>query len=314
MKLKQLKVENFRCFKYEATIDLDDLVVVVGRNDAGKSSLFDALDIFFEGKAAPDREDLCVYTRDSTVRITCVFSDLPSQVVIDVQHTTDLASEYLLNDEGFLEITKTYDCGLLKPKPSEVLARAIHPTAESYEDLHTLSNAKLKARAKKLGVDLDVVNQTINREIRKAIWSHAEDLQEREVEIPIKEDARKIWDQLKKALPVFALFKADRPSTDQDAEAQDPMKAAVKEAIQAQKQTLDQIAARVKSEVQEIANRTVDKISEMDPELAKELTPRVSNKPWHNLFSVSLTGDEDIPINKRGSGNTEIGAFELLSR
>ena len=307
MKLEQLKVENFRCFKDEVTIDLGDLVVVVGRNDAGKSSLFDALDIFFEGKAAPDRDDPYIKSDDSTVRITCVFSELPSEILIDAQHTTSLASEYLLNSKGFLEVTKVYNCGLSKPKLLEVEARAIHPTADDYGDLHLLTNARLKARARTLKVDVSVVNQTINSEIRKAIWSHAEDLQMREIHMPIiKEDARKIWDQLKKSLPVYALFKADRPSTDQDAEAQDPMKAAVKEAIQAQKQTLDQIAERVKAQVQQIANRTVEKIKEMNPDLAQELTPRVSNKNWDTLFSVSLTGDEDIPINKRGSGTRRL--------
>ena len=306
MKLEQLKVENFRCFKDEVTIDLDDLVVVVGRNDAGKSSLFDALDIFFEGKAAPDREDPCVHSNDSTVRITCVFDDLPSEIIIDSQHATTLDSEHLLNREGFLEVTKVYDCDRSRPRLSEVQARAIHPTAEGYNDLHLLTNARLKARAKSIGIDLTVVNQTVNSEIRKAIWSHADDLQESEIQVPIKGDADKIWNQLKKSLPVYALFKADRPSTDQDAEAQDPMKAAVKEAIQAQKQKLDQIAESVKAEVQEIANRTVEKIKEMDPDLAQELTPRVSNKNWDTLFSVSLTGDEDIPINKRGSGTRRL--------
>ena len=306
MKLEQLKVENFRCFKDEFTIDLDDLVVVVGRNDAGKSSLFDALQIFFEEKSAPDREDLSVQSDETEIRITCVFSDPPPQIVIDAQYPTSLSSEYLLNSEGFLEIAKVYNCNLSKPRLLEVRARAIHPSAEYYSDLHQLKISQLRTRAKSLGVDLSAVDQTISSEIRKAIWSHAQDLLKRESQIPIKEDAKKIWEQLKKSLPVYALFKADRPSTDQDAEAQDPMKAAIKEAINAQSKSLDQIAERVKDEVQKIANRTVEKIGEMNPELAKELTPRVSNKNWHTLFSVSLTGDEDIPINKRGSGTRRL--------
>lgn len=127
------------------------------------------------------------------------------------------------------------------------------------------------------------------------------------MDVELKAEAAKaIWDQLKKHLPVYAVFKSDRPSTDQDAEAQDPMKAAVKEAIKAQEDTLNEIANKVKAEVQEIANRTVEKIREMNPELAQQLTPRVSNKNWDSLFSVNLTGDEDIPINKRGSGTRRL--------
>ena len=306
MKLRQLKLQNFRCYKDEVVIDFDDLAVLVGRNDAGKSSLFDALDIFFEGKSTPDREDRCVHSDDPSVRITCVFSNLPSKIVIDAQHTTDLASEHLLNGEGLLEISKVYDCNLARPKLSKILAKAVHPTEDEYGDLLLLTNSALKQRANSLGVDLSGVHQTVNSELRQAIWSHADDLHEQLSDVEIKAEADKIWNQLKKSLPIYALFKADRPSTDQDAEAQDPMKAAVKEAIQAQKDTLDQVAARVKEEVQEIANRTVEKIKEMNPELANELTPIVSNRNWDTLFSVNLTGDEDIPINKRGSGTRRL--------
>ena len=307
MKLKQLKLSNFRCYRDETVVDLDELVVFVGRNDAGKSTLFEALDIFFEGKSAPDRDDVSVNSDTSRVTITCVFSEVPSEIVIDAQHITDLASEHLLNAKDRLEISKVYDCGLARPKLSSVYARAMHPSVPGYDDLLSLTNNQLKQRAASLHVELDGINQSVNTELRRAIWAHADDLQLQEIEVELKsEAAKKIWDQLKKSLPVFALFKSDRPSTDQDAEAQDPMKAAVKEAIRAQEDILNEIAESVKSEVQEIANRTVAKIQEMDPDLAKELTPRVSTKNWDTLFSVNLTGDEDIPINKRGSGTRRL--------
>ena len=306
MKLKQLKLRNFRCYKDEIVIDFDELVVLVGRNDAGKSSLFDALDIFFEGKAAPDREDVCVHSDDSQVHITCVFSEVPPEIVIDAQHTTDLASEHLLNNEGLLEITKVYDCGLARPKLAKVFTRAAHPTAYHFNDLLSLTNTNLKQRANSLGIDLNDINQTVNTELRRAIWAYADDLQKQETDIELKADAEKIWNQIKKSLPVYALFKSDRPSTDQDVEAQDPMKTAIKEAIKAQEESLNQIVEKVKADVQEIANLTVEKIKEMDPELAHHLTPRISNKNWDTLFSVDLTGDEDIPINKRGSGTRRL--------
>jgi len=307
MRLTQLKMTNFRCYKGEITVELDDLVVFVGKNDSGKSSLFDALNIFFEGKAAPDADDACVHSEDGNVRIACVFDDVPSELVIDAQHPTDLVAEHLLSNNGLLEIVKVYNCSLAKPKCSGVYARAAHPTTDGYADLLSLTNAKLKQRANSLGVDLSNVNQTVNTELRRAIWEHSDDLQCEEVDVELKAEAAKaMWDQLKKYLPVYAVFKSDRSSTDQDAEAQDPMKAAVKEAIRAQETTLNDIAERVKAEVQEIANRTVEKIREMNPELASQLTPRVSNKNWDTLFSVNLTGDEDIPINKRGSGTRRL--------
>ncbi len=307
MRLVNLRLSHFRGYKEETTVDLGDLIVFIGRNDSGKSSLLDAMNIFFND-LVPEQDDLCVHATDQKVGITCVFDDFPIQIVIDEQYPTDLATEYLLNQSGQFEVKKVFTCtGTGKVKAASIYALAYHPTSDRYNDLLSLSNAKLKQRARDLGVDLTDVNQTINTSLRRAIWNHASDLERQRIEIELKsEAAEKIWEQLKKYLPLFALFKSDRPSTDQDSEAQDPLKSAIKEAIRSQEETLNVIAQRVKQEVQNIANKTVEKIAEMNPELARELTPRVTNKNWDSLFSVSLTGDNDIPINKRGSGTRRL--------
>ncbi|MBI3292228.1 MAG: ATP-binding protein, partial [Elusimicrobia bacterium] len=306
MRLKQLKVTNFRCFENETVVDLDNLTVFIGKNDSGKSSLFDATDIFINESRLPESDDCCIHTKSTTVRIACVFDSLPKELVIDEQHPTDLVSEYLLNSNGDLEIAKEYECSG-KSKLVGVFARANHPTASNCNDLLTLTNTKLKQRASELRVDVSGVNQTINTELRRAIWARVGDVQCQETDVELKSEAAgKIWEQLKKYLPVFALFKSDRPSTDQDAEAQDPMKAAIKEAVKALEGPLNAITEQVAKEVQEIANRTVEKIREMNPELASQLTPRISSKKMDSMFSVSLTGDEDIPINKRGSGTRRL--------
>ncbi len=307
MKLVKLRLSNFRCYKDTTTVEIDNLTVFIGRNDSGKSSLLDALDIFFNDKAAPDKDDACVHGSDSVVRIACVFDDLPSDLVIDTQHPTDLASEHLLNPDGHLEIVKVYDCNRTKPICTGVFACAEHPTAEKYTDLLSLTNSKLKKLAVDLGVNLSTVNQTVNADLRRAIWGHANDLELQDTNVPLKlEAAKAIWEQLKRSLPIFALFRSDRPSTDQDAEAQDPMKVAIKEAIKVQIDILEAVTKKVTSEVQKIANSTIDKIRDMDPALASQLTPRVTAKKWDTLFSVSLTGDEDIPVNKRGSGTRRL--------
>jgi hypothetical protein len=40
----------------------------------------------------------------------------------------------------------------------------------------------------------------------------------------------------------------------------------------------------------------------MDVGLATQLNPQIGVKKWESLFNESITGDEDIPINKRGGG------------
>jgi len=302
MRLRTVRLRNFRCYKDETSFDINDLTVFAGRNDVGKSTVFDALNIFFEeGKI--DADDACVNGDKKDVGIICEFDDLPEELVIDADYATSLENEHLLNENGLLEIHKIYDGSLKTPKLKAILAVAMHPSNEACNDLLLLKNKDLKDRAKKFEINLDGIDQKINSQLRQAIWANIPDLQFGRSEIPLdKDEAKKVWDQLKKYMPNYALFKSDRQSTDQDDEAQDPMKTAIKEAIKSQQEELDIIEEGVKAQVQVLAEKTVNKLQEMNPELANQLTPRFSTPSWANVFKVSLTGDDEVPINKRGSG------------
>ena len=308
MKLIEIRLRNFRCYKDEICVPVDELTAIIGKNDSGKSSIFDALDIFFENQEL-EAGDVCVYGEDKDVWITCVFGYPPETLVLDVDHPTTLQQEHLLNKQGHLEIVKWYNGALKTPKLSGVYLKALHPSADGLGDLLSLKNRGLKDRLESLGIDDAGVNKSINPDIRQRIWEARKDLlqiTERliaiDVDLETGNEAKRIWPELKKYLPCFALFKSDRKSTDQDDEAQDPMKAAVKEALKKQEEQLSEITRLVKEQVTAIANATVEKLREMDPELANALNPTVVTKKWDSLFSVSLTDENQIPINKRGSG------------
>lgn len=306
MRLIEVKLTNFRGYANETSIKIDQLTVLVGRNDAGKSSIFDALDIFFND-ATIEREDSCVRTESTDVRIACVFDDLPDSIIIDEQFPTTLQAEYLLRMDGKMEIIKTYDCSAAKGKLSGVYAKSLHPTAARIDDLLSLKLTELRTKAQQRGVDLTNVNQAAKAPMRQAIWNSETDLQLQECEVSLKkESAKDAFDQIQKHMPLYALFKSDRASTDQDAEAQDPLKTAIKEAIRRRENELNAVIADIRTELESVAARTVDKIREMSPDLANHLHPAVKNKSWDSLFNVTLTGEDDIPINKRGSGTRRL--------
>lgn len=158
--------------------------------------------------------------------------------------------------------------------------------------------------------DIPCVDRTKNAEMRKAIWKHfANDLQFSTTEIDVsKNDAKSIWDKLQCYLPVFSLFQSDRKNTDSDNEVQDPLKNAVKEILSDDilVETLSSIAKTVESKLNEVASKTLEKLREMDSDVANSLSPVIptaSSLKWADVFKgVSITGDHDIPINKRGSG------------
>jgi len=302
MRLVELRLRNYRCYKDEISIRFDDLTALVGKNDAGKSTIMEALDIFFN-ESLPDQDDACKHGQANDLCISAVFSELPDSIVLDQDFATSLADEYLLNAGGFLEVHKIFNGSLAKPKLTCIKVIAQHPTAQDANDLHLLTNADLKKRAADVKADTSTVDKKVNAQLRAAIRKAVGDLKVQKTDVFLHEgNATSFWKGLQAHLPVFALFRADRSSTDQDPEAQDPLNAAIKEALRQQEADLNKIQAFVEQEVKKVADLTVKKLQEMDPRLASTLNPEFSMKPWTTLFKVSITGDSNIPINKRGSG------------
>ena len=315
MFLKEVILKDFRGYQGEHRISLEKLTAFIGKNDAGKSSIFDALAIFFEHPLCKiDVNDICVHaTNVYEVRIGCTFTNFPEQIVIDSTSTTSLSSEYLLNSDGDLEIHKVYEYSSGTLKKPKIIAIANHPTANGCCDLLVKKNPDLKRILQSLSIDNSVDSRS-NVALRQAIWRTYDDLRLQQTDIRLdKEDAKTVWDQLSKYLPEYALFRADRPSTDEDAEVQDPLKIAIKQAIKEVQVELEIVKDKVKSRAIEVAERTLEKLSDFDNALASQLNPFFKTDPkWDGLFKLSLTDDDDIPINKRGSGVRRLVLFSFF--
>ena len=83
MKIKSMKIKNFRGYSDEIIVNFDDLTVIVGKNDVGKSTILEALDIFFndgKGVIKIDQTDVNIAKSKNgeyeTVISIC-FRDLP---------------------------------------------------------------------------------------------------------------------------------------------------------------------------------------------------------------------------------------------
>ncbi len=305
MRLLQMKLKNFRGYKNETILNIGDITSIIGKNDVGKSTLLEALEIFFNNKVVKIEQDDCnVHSSGVPVEITCVFDRHSQELIIDSTSKTTLSEECLLNNENNLEIVKRYNCSNKTPKES-IFVKAYHPFVADLADLLQLKKADLKKRAEKVGADLSNVDERSNVALRKAIRDAIPDEEKNYQLIDIdlsKEDGKQIWDKLLVELPVFAIFQSDRKSQDDDSEVQDPMKIAVQEALKTVQSEMDAIKDKVEKFALDVAERTLKKLNEMSPELASSLNPRFKAEPKYDGFKLSLTGDSDIPINKRGSG------------
>src|SRR5690554_42046 len=310
MRLLKIKLKNFRSYNDQVELSIGDLTTLVGKNDIGKSSILEALDIFFnKGKGAikMDKDDVnkkCLSNDDTETEIALTFDQFPSSIVIDSTNETSLDDEYLLNSENYLEIIKRYKNG----GSEKVFIKSNHPSNENCSDLLLKKQKDLQKIIQEQEIECE--NKTRNAVMRTAIWNHYSDdlnLQETEIDVT-KGDTKSIWDKLENYLPLYSLFQSDRKNSDGDNEVQDPLSEAVKQIMNNEEiqETLAQVAEKVESKLTEVAGLTLDKLREMNPEIADSLNPVIppsDSLKWNDVFKkVSIAGDEDIPINKRGSG------------
>lgn len=318
MKIKSVAIENFRGYQQKTVVFFENLTAIVGRNDIGKSTIIEALDIFFhdgKGLIKLDKGDINKTGEKSgntDITISVCFTELPLSVVIDSSNETTLADEYLLNKDGYLEVSKTFKNAATTATGMKVTIRAYHPTNPSCAGLLQKKQNDLISIAERLGVECE--DKRKNACLRKAIWNKynsSDDLNLDEIEIDVNSkdsDIKAIWGKLQSFLPYYSLFQSDRKNCDGDNEIQDPLKEAVKQIINDSdlQDKLDYVADKVRRRLQEVSDLTLAKIKEMNPEVADSLHPKVpltQDLKWADVFKgLSITGDDDIPINKRGSG------------
>ncbi|HEY9016847.1 AAA family ATPase [Thiomicrospira sp.] len=304
MKLESITLKNFRGYKTERTIPISNLTAFIGKNDAGKSSVFEALEIFFNNKLVKcEKDDLNIEADNNKIEISCIFSELPDELIIDAAHPTTLADEYLLNSDGKLEIKKVFAATAANPSP-KVYIICNHPSVANANDLLTLKRPQLVTRANEINVPEENYKGSINSSIRQAIRNNFDDLELTNTELLVdKEDTKKVFDAVVNYLPLFALFQSDRKSKDDDKEVTDPMQIAVKQALSDLTAEIEHIKQEVRRRAIDTADRTLQKLHEMSPELADQLIPEFKSEPkFDSQFKLSIKSENNISVNKRGSG------------
>ncbi|ALJ06556.1 hypothetical protein APS56_16065 [Pseudalgibacter alginicilyticus] len=312
MKLNKLKLKNFRSYSQETEIDISDLNVIIGKNDVGKSTILEALDIFFNGK--PDKYDLCISNDNSQIEITCVFDDLPQDLILDDTIKTSLKDEFLLNSNNKLEIKKKFPISASGSVSEESVIICEYPDNENLKDLLSKKRTTLKNQFEELNINSEGVNRSKSKELRNAIRNHFYpdgNISKITTEIKIdgkldnEDNRKKIWTGLKKYLPIYSLFFVDKPLTDQDSDIQDPMKEIIKEVLKRDNITplLVQLKEAVQNASTSLADDTINKLNELDSDLAETLRSNFPKEPtWNSIFKLTLEDNRGVPLNKRGSG------------
>lgn len=307
MKIAQLKLLNFRGYEDVTIKFADDFNLIIGKNDIGKSTILEAMEIFFNNDVVKvDINDLNVFSENKTMSIQISF--IPSKTTYTIDTIpTNIEDEYLLDQNGYLTIKKTWDCNKEKLTSASLKTTMISNYPKDFST--PLVNLKITELRKLLSdnyadvIDLKLINKNISSEIRQAIYRANPNVTRKEMEIDIdKEDGKKIWTALQNDLPLFFLFQSDRENRDSDKEVQTPLRTITKTAIAELEEELNQVKDKIITKALQIGEETLYKLKEMSPEIANVLTPEMTNKAWDTLFSFSFSCDDGIPVNKRGSG------------
>jgi len=306
VKIAKLIIKNFRGLK-DVNVAFDDsLNIIIGKNDVGKSTVLEAMEIFFNNSTVKlDVEDLCKFSDSKFIEIGISFKLDNYALTIDTIPTA-FDDEFLLDSEGLLTIIKRWDCSkaTITKSSQNVFLKANYPVDISNPYIN-LKSSDLKNLIKdNFGDDIpESVKLNTNSTMRLALYDIMDCSTLRERLIPLdKEDAKKVWSNLESDIPLFFLFQSDRANKDSDKDVQDPLKAMTKLAIKEAENELNEVVSKIEKLVTEVGQNTIEKMHDMNPELADSLTPDLSHKNWDSLFSFSFIGDDGIPINKRGSG------------
>jgi predicted ATP-dependent endonuclease of OLD family len=113
MKIKSLRIENFRAFKDEL-IDFDDYISFVGPNGVGKSTVFHALNLFFRQSKDSQTDLLKLSANDfhhsnttEPIKVTVTFSSLSDQAKADL-------ADYVRQEKLIITAIANYDSGTEK--------------------------------------------------------------------------------------------------------------------------------------------------------------------------------------------------------
>lgn len=286
--------------------------VIIGENDVGKSTILEALDIFFNDEAKIDVDDCNVLAEERVMEISASFSlEDDEEIVLDTTNPTSLKSEYLLNENNNLEIKKVLNATgkSITKSGTTIYIKALHPNTFN-KPLITYKQQDLKKlleEHKEHIPEIEKVNKTKKADIRLALFKNLikDNTEFKELLINIKdiqEDSLKTWDKLRGQLPFYTLFKSDRANTDSDKEVQDPMKAMTKEILADLQPELERIKDEVVSRVEKLGEETIEKLGDFNKEIASELVTVPDLKSWDSLFKFNLDTDRGVPLNKRGSG------------
>ena len=323
--LKEIAISGFKGVKDRVVIIPRKFNVIVGQNDAGKSTILKALDLFLNNKAYIP-ENLNNQTGKYT-EIELLFDPSNTPIIIDENVSTTFENEEIVNDRGLLHIKKIWDgtkTGRISPETYIV--------RKSYKDYDyfTLTEKQLIKLCKDKGLDAEpglMSNPQTRKEHNNAEKrSRLKDLYKKqsiyfdfiEEKLPTGGTSRlkKTEIAIRENLPRFEYFYADSPLSESDNTIQRYFRELAFKAISEDVDT-SELEGSVGGKLQIVLDSITNKINSVVPE--KEKVKAKVTFDWTKLINTEFESADDlgaVPLSSRGDGFrriTMMAYFEYLA-
>jgi len=317
MEIVEIKIKNFRGVQSEKDIIIKDYNLLIGQNDAGKSTVLKSLDLFLNNSEAT-ADVLNDKSTSSELEITLLFKPNSESIIIDENIGTTFEKEELLNSDGLVEIKRIWDVTKSRISPDTFIVR------KTYEDDFLLKNEKeLMKLCKDNSIDTIKGNneEYNNVEKREKLRTHYQSINKNynwsyeKLATSGTGRSKLINDAIKRILPRFEYFKADSSLSESDKSIQKYFKELSIEEIK--NYGTDDIEKYVTDKLGVVCDKIAVKINQVVP-TSEEVEP-VIEFDWKNLITTKFktkNTESSIPLRLRGDGFRRIAMmayFEYLA-
>ncbi|MCZ2129003.1 MAG: AAA family ATPase [Bacteroidia bacterium] len=321
MILKKAILTNYRGINGTKEIIFDAFNCIVGQNDAGKSTVLKALDIFLNA-TKPTKADMNVQSADNFFSVELYFDCKNKECFLGEQITTTIENEELVNADNLLVIKKTWT--VTETNVGAAKTSILRKKYAGNDDFIFKTEAQLMTLCGNKGIETTKGNgeEFNNVEKRQKLREHnaqnyvAYTYEYEDIPTSGQGKAKAIGDAIEKFLPSFQYFKADTSLSDTDATIQKYFKDMATKFIEEEADT-DEIETEVKAKLENVLSKITDKINSV-VKTNETVKPKVEFD-WTKLISTSFestaTGNS-LPLTSRGDGFrriTMMSYFEYLA-
>ncbi len=308
MRIFDITIRNFRGIKNVEKIKCGSINTIVGRNDAGKSTLIKGLNTFFNEKIKP--EDIFQgKSEDESTEILIRFDTIPTvnDLALDADGKIAISKVFYFDKNGRAKVETYYICNDI-----------VHPTVKN---CWGVKEDDLNKYITDLGAQFTRSGRGVTN------LSKIERIQELTISLPRTEQRYKADEFLKNIakqyieveLPIFSIFEAEQNLNIGATDFQSQFKQLTVASLEKNKELTNKIEEEVTSDLKTEFDVIATFMQKNVPEIDK-IEPRV-NCNWGNLvkFDLDLKFKNErysVPISNKGTGFKRllmVAYFEYLA-